>query len=288
MKEKKITVLVEKVDVERYRELKREGIYPLIVETDFLDIFEAKPYYKDGNLYKLKIEFLKERLWKRTCQNKDFIFDNDIMELNDRTRFNVFAYLLDIESPNKEEGVVLSTELGNDFVSMEELYNRALGINSDISFKEAEDVTIVTRVASLTEYENMKKNNTLPLVIVLTEFQSRVISLPFDGLYIKTSLDKDNKEVFVLELRMLKKKINEESMRLVGIKFKNGEVHKVDNMYGGDYNSLGSFTVGNRKEEVAELIKKLLENKEPDTIKLRKELTTDQTEQYYVPNDTFF
>lgn len=269
MKEKKITILVDKVDVGRYRELKRENIYPLIVEADFLDIFDAKEYYKEGNLYKLKIECLKERLWRRTCQNKDFVFDKDIIDYNDGTRFDVFAYLLDIESPNKEEGVVLSTELGKNFISMEELYNRALGIdkeneekNSEVRKDNKENVIIVPRVANLGEYEIMRGNNSLPLVIVLTELQSRIISLPFDGLYIKTNLVHNNRSVFTLDLMAVKKMIIEGKIELKGIKLEDGEIYKVDNIFGGDYDSLGSFNIGKRKEEVMELTKKLLESKE--------------------------
>lgn len=269
MKEKKITVLVEKVDAERYRELKKENVYPLIIETDFLDIFEAKEYYKEGNLYKLKIEFLKERLWRRTCQNKGFTFDKDIIDYNDGTRFDVFAYLLDIESPNKEEGIVLSTELGNNFISMEELYNRALRIenkneekNNEVRKDNKENVVIIPRVANLCEYEIMRGNKSLPLVIVLTELQSRIISLPFDGLYLKTILVHNNRDVFILDLMMLKQMIATGKIELGGIRLEDGKVHKVDSVFGGDYDSWGSFNIGERKEEVMELTKKLLEPKE--------------------------
>lgn len=269
MKEKKITVLVEKVNVERYRELKREGIYPLIVETDFLDIFEAKEYYKESNLYKLKIEFLKEHCWRRTCKNKGIDYEKDVLEFADNSKCDILKPVEALETESKEDGIVVKSPIGENFISMEKLYNRALGMenkneekNNEVRKDNKENIIIVSRVANLDEYEIMRGNKSLPLVIVLTELQSRIISIPFDGLYIKTNLVHNNRSVFTLDLMMLKQMIATGKIDLEGIRLEDGKVHKIDNLFGGDYDSLGSFAVGERKEEVMELTKKLLEPKE--------------------------
>lgn len=269
MKEKKITILVKKVNKDEYKDLMSMDIYPLVVETDFLDIFEAKPYYKDGNLFKLKIEFLKEQFWKRTCQNKGFDYDKDKLNYNNGTEFDILTPVEAYERKDNQEGIIVSNSLGETFISMEELYNRALGIenrnevnNNEVRKDSKENVTIIPRIANLYEYEIMRGNEALPLVIVLTELQSRIISLPFDGFYIKTNLIHNNRSVFTLDLMMLKQMLAEGKIELEGIILEDGKIHKVDYMFGGDYDSFGSFIVGERKEEVMELTKKLLEPKE--------------------------
>lgn len=269
MKEKKITILVKKVNKDEYKDLMSMDIYPLVVETDFLDIFEAKPYYKDGNLYKLKIQFLKSHCWKRTCQNKGFDYDKDKLNYNNGTEFDILTPVEAYERKDNQEGIIVSNSLGETFISMDELYNRALGIenrnevnNNEVRKDNKENVTIIPRIANLYEYEIMRGNKALPLVIVLTELQSRIISLPFDGLYIKTNLIHNNRSVFTLDLMMLKQMLAEDKIELEGIILEDGKIHKVDYMFGGDYDSFGSFIVGERKEEVMELTKKLLEPKE--------------------------
>lgn len=269
MKEKKITILVKKVNKDEYKDLMSMDIYPLVVETDFLDIFEAKPYYKDGNLYKLKIQFLKSHCWKRTCQNKGFDYDKDKLNYNNGTEFDILTPVEAYERKDNQEGIIVSNSLGETFISMEELYNRALGIenrnevnNNEVRKDSKENVTIIPRIANLYEYEIMRGNKALPLVIVLTELQSRIISLPFDGLYIKTNLIHNNRSVFTLDLMMLKQMLAEDKIKLEGIILEDGKIHKVDYMFGGDYDSFESFIVGERKEEVMELTKKLLEPKE--------------------------
>lgn len=266
----KITILVEKVDVDKYRALKKENIYPLIVEKSFLEIFnalDAKGYYKEDNLYKLKIEFLKEQFWRRTCQNKGFDCEKDIIDYNDGMKHEILAYLNESESPSKKDSIVISTDYGKDFITMEELYNRALGIKSlkiqkEVQNEDNEKVTIIQEVADFHSYNIMRANQTLPLVIILTEYENRVVSFPFDGLFIKTNLVQDNKIVLTLDLRRLKKMIAEGKIELAGIKLEDGKVHKVDSLFGGDYDSFGSFTIGERKEEIKELTKKLLKPKE--------------------------
>ena len=118
MKENKITVLVEKVNYEKFRELRKENIYPLIVETNFLDIFESKEYLKDGNLYKLKIQYLKSHCWKRTCKNKGFNYEKDVLAYNDGTKFNVLTPVEAFERQDNQEGIIVSNDLGESFISM--------------------------------------------------------------------------------------------------------------------------------------------------------------------------
>lgn len=269
MMEQRITVLVDKVNYEEFKDLKSKNIYPLIVETDFLDIFESKEYYKEGNLYKLKIQYLKSHCWKRTCQNKGFDYEKDILDYNDGNKFDILTPIEAYENKDNQEGIIVSNSLGEAFVSMEELCNRALEIenkneekNNEVRKDNKENVIIVSRVADLHDYEIMRGNKALPLVIVLTELQMRIISLPFDGLYIKTTLVHNNRDVFILDLMILKQMIATGKIELEGIRLEDGKVHKVDSVFGGDYASWGSFNIGERKEEVMELTKKLLEPKE--------------------------
>ncbi len=257
----KITILVKKVNIEEYKELKSKNVYPLIIETNFLDIFDAKGYYKEGNLYKLKIEFLKEQFWHRTCQNKGFNIDKDVLDFDDSTCFDIFSYLLENESPSKEEGLVLSTESGQEFITMEDLYNKALGIQKEVQEDDKEKVRIYKEVADFRSYDIMRKNGILPLVIVLTEYENRIVSYPFDDLYIKTPINHDGKIVLSLEMRNLKGMIAEGKIELNGIKLEDGKVYKLDEMLGGDYGSLGLFSVGEQKEDIMALTKKLLEPK---------------------------
>ncbi len=272
MKENKITVLVEKVNYDKFRELRKENIYPLIVETNFLDIFESKEYLKDGNLYKLKIQYLKSHCWKRTCKNKGFNYEKDVLAYNDGTKFNILTPVEAFERQDKQEGIIVSNDLGESFISMEELYDKALGMKKEIQEDDKEKATIYKEVADFRTYQIMKSNSVLPLVVVLTDFESQVVKFPFDGIYIKTNLDYDKRIVLTLDLRILKKLISESKIELEGIKLDDGVVYKIDSMFGGDYDSFGTFTIGDKKEEILTLSKKLLEPKEFKTSNLQTEI----------------
>ncbi len=271
MKENKITVLVEKVNYEKFRELRKENIYPLIVETNFLDIFESKEYLKDGNLYKLKIQYLKSHCWKRTCKNKGFNYEKDVLAYNDGTKFNVLTPVEAFERQDNQEGIIVSNDLGESFISMESLYNKALGMKKEVQEDDKEKVTVYKEVADFHSYQIMKSNSILPLVVVLTDFESQVVKFPFDGLYIKANLDYDKRDVLTLDLRILKKLTSESKIELEGIKLDDGVIHKIDNMFGGDYDSLRTFSIDGQKEEIMRLTKKLLEPKEFKSSNLQTE-----------------
>lgn len=146
--------------------------------------------------------------------------------------------------------------------------------------EEIEKVTITSSVADFHSYKNMRNNHELPMVVVLTETQS------IDELYIKTNIEYKGKRVMTLNLTLIEKMIAEDRIELEGFKSKDGEVHKIDKMLGGDYDSLGTLSVGKQEIDVKKCAEKLLEQNDSNEPKLRKEFSDNQYEKYY--RDTFF
>lgn len=260
MREERITLLVKKADFETYRTLKDKNIYPLVVETDN-NAFDDNAYCKDGNLYKLKIQFLKSHYWTRARQNKSFA--KDILEFENGNKFIILNPVEAFETENNKDGFVVDTPLVEDtFLSLENLlYHIGIGIKKENVEQSREKVRIYSEVADFHSYEIMRLNKTLPMVVILTEYEAKMASVLFDGLYTKSNTTPDGKSIMTLNLSLLNKMIIEGKIELEGIKFENGEVHKVDKIFGRDYGSLETLSVVEKEIDGIKYVKKFLENK---------------------------
>ncbi|MGM9834761.1 MAG: hypothetical protein ACI31M_03180 [Bacilli bacterium] len=260
IKEKNNIILIQKVDYKSYVELIKSNILPLVIEShEDLDI-EGYAKQPDTDLYILKIQYLK---WLQFSKLKD-----DILRLEKTSllyanglSINVIRAVEEFEVAQKEEGFLLKTIVGTSFVSLKELTFQALKKKLPASEKkEVEKVKITSQAATPREYSVLRENHFLPFIVVLTEFEYRVMAKPFDRLYTKLRTDSDGKIIMVIDPFHLQNLVNKKELELDGIELLSGENRSIDEIYGGDLeNNLGGFYI-NKDEylSVEDYSKKIL------------------------------
>lgn len=275
MRENKIIVLVDKVDFETYKNLKKDNIYPLVVEADGFDMYNDEAYKKDENIYTLKIQFLKSHYWRRANQAKGISFEKDIIKVqSDGTIFEIINPIEAAETEYNQDGFIVNYPLSAQaFISLNCLIEW-IGIRNKNDWEIKEGETIYSEIADFHSYEIMRSNKVLPIAVVLTEFQSKLVSIPFDGLYNKANIAY-GKCIMTLDLTLLNKMVIDGRIKLKGIKLEDGNVYKINRILAPDSdNSLGTLSLEEQELDIMRYTKKLLEPKEFKS-------SSHQSEKYY-------
>lgn len=244
-------ILVQKVDYQSYKELEKSNILPLVIDAKGSDLSPTKEYAKldeESNLYVLKIQYLKWHNFELLRQSEESIPERDSLLFADGNSVDIIRPVEKFECEAKEEGFLTQSIVGSTFISKKELIAKALGEKKEDrkiqTGKEAEKVTITSQIVSTHDYSMIREHHFLPFLVVLTDFEYRVMAKPFEGLYSKLRTNEDGKVIMVINPSCLQTQVDRKNIELNGIELLNKETVSINGIWCGNLEEdLGGFYI---------------------------------------------